>query len=73
MTEAVKGMFKFLKQNDLATRVEALHLLSNPASGRVMQRTGMTFEGILRKRIIHRLTGESLDAAIYSILAEEIV
>jgi ribosomal-protein-alanine N-acetyltransferase len=32
-------------------RLHAFYMTKNPASGRIMQKTGMTFEGTLRKRI----------------------
>lgn len=70
-TEVVKGVFKFIKQNKIAKRIEATHDVANAQSGNVMKRAGMTFEGILRK------AGENnfhtrYDVALYSILEEEI-
>ena len=72
MTEALVGMFKYIKQNKLAMRIAARFNTLNPASGEVMKRAGMTYEGILRK------AGEDnhckrADMAIYSILIEEVV
>lgn len=70
-TEVVKGVFRFIKQNKIAKRIEATHDVANVKSGNVMKRAGMTFEGILRK------AGENnyhsrYDVALYSILEEEI-
>ncbi|MES2523006.1 MAG: GNAT family N-acetyltransferase [Gemmatimonadota bacterium] len=50
-------------------RIEARHLTRNPASGRVMQKLGMTFEGILREATRKWDTYE--DLAVYSILDRE--
>ena len=72
MNEAVLGIFQFIKSNNIGMRIEAIHDISNPSSGNVMKRVGMTFEGILRKRVINKSTGQREDAAIYSILVEEI-
>jgi len=71
MTEALKGMFKYIFENSIAARIQLQHDVDNPKSGNVMKRAGMTFEGILRK------AGESnyrsrADIANYSILKEEI-
>ena len=71
MTEALKGMFKYIFENSIAARIQLQHDVDNPKSGNVMKRAGMTFEGVLRK------AGESnyrsrADLANYSILKEEI-
>jgi ribosomal-protein-alanine N-acetyltransferase len=50
-------------------RVFAEHFARNPASGRVMQKVGMTYEGTLRQH--HKKWGEFVDAAMYSILRSE--
>lgn len=48
-------------------RIEAWHDLDNPASGRVMQKAGMLFEGVLRRHSIHpNISDEPRDAAIYA-------
>lgn len=49
MTECIKGMFKYIKENKLAKRIQATHDVANSKSGAVMKRCGMTFEGIARK------------------------
>ena len=50
-------------------RILARHVTRNPASGRVMQKIGMTFEGIQRE---HFLKSEHFeDVANYSILRQE--
>jgi ribosomal-protein-alanine N-acetyltransferase len=50
-------------------RVVATHLTRNPASGAVMRRIGMRFEGILRQHVIK--DGRAEDVAIYGVLATE--
>ncbi|WP_071592913.1 GNAT family N-acetyltransferase [Pleurocapsa sp. PCC 7319] len=50
-------------------RIYASHLTRNPASGRVMQKVGMTYEGCLRQHTKH--WGIYEDRAIYGILATE--
>lgn len=50
-------------------RVEARHLLRNPASGRVMQKLGMRPEGVLRGAA--RKWGRFEDLALYAVLAPE--
>lgn len=47
-------------------RIHAAHLVRNPASGRVMQKLGMTFEGIHRHAV--RKWGVFEDVAHYGIL-----
>lgn len=71
MTESLKGMFKYIKKNNIAKRIVLRHDVENVKSGNVMKRAGMTFEGVLRK------AGENnyhsrFDIAVYSILDEEI-
>lgn len=72
MTEALSGMFKYIKRNSIAKRITANHDTLNVKSGEVMKRAGMTFEGILRKAGDVNNTHSRYDLAIYSILDEEI-
>ena len=71
MTEVVLGMFRYIKQNKLAMRIEAKHDVENPASGCVMQKAGMKFEGVGRKAFDNN-NGKRRDVACYAILIEEI-
>jgi RimJ/RimL family protein N-acetyltransferase len=50
-------------------RIQAMHFPSNPASGRAMQKLGMTREGLLRQYVCNRGTFE--DLVLYSILRDE--
>lgn len=71
MTEALLGMFKYLKQNKIAKRIIARHDVENIKSGNVMRRAGMTLEGVLRKAGANNYHTRH-DLALYSILDEEI-
>ena len=68
-TEATKAVIKFGFEQMKLNRIHAAHLTRNPASGRVMIKAGMTFEGVLRKHILK--WGEFEDVAKYSILRRE--
>ena len=71
-TEALKGMFRYIKKNNIAKRIVAQHDTLNVKSGNVMKRAGMTFEGIMRKAGDFNNTHTRYDLACYSILYEEI-
>ena len=72
MTEALIGMFKYVKSKNLAKRIVLRHDVDNFKSGNVMKRAGMTFEGVLRKSGENNLHSR-YDIALYSILDEEII
>jgi ribosomal-protein-alanine N-acetyltransferase len=50
-------------------RIQAHHFVRNPASGRVMQKLGMTYEGLLRAAV--RKAGRFEDLALYAVLRPE--
>ena len=52
-------------------RVQARHLTRNPASGMVMRKLGMTFEGVLREAA--KKWGRYEDVAVYGLLEREFV
>ena len=52
-------------------RIEARHDVRNPASGRVMEKCGMTREGILRGQIYYK--GEHADVAVCSVLRPDLL
>ncbi len=69
MTEAAAAVLDYGFSELGLNRIFAGHFTRNPASGRVMQKIGMTFEGVLRE---HFRKGDGFeDAANYSILREE--
>jgi ribosomal-protein-alanine N-acetyltransferase len=57
--------FKHLRLN----RIVARHFVRNPASGSVMQKVGMVYEGTLRKDMIK--WGKYEDLHLYSLLRDE--
>lgn len=73
ITEALIGMFKYIKRNNIAKRIECKHDTENVKSGKVMERAGMTFEGVLRKAGKTNNTHSRGDISLYSILDEEII
>lgn len=66
MPEAARAVVKFLFDEVKANRIEAIHHALNPKSGRVMQKIGMTFEGILRQYALDNL-GNTVDVCLYSV------
>lgn len=70
MTEAIKRVIKFLFEECGAKTIWAEFLKNNPASGRVMQKVGMKYEGILRKRVVDKEENRN-DLLVYSILDSE--
>jgi RimJ/RimL family protein N-acetyltransferase len=68
-TEAVKAVIAYGFEQLGLNRIHARHMTKNAASGRVMEKAGMKFEGVLRQSIYRWEKFE--DAAIYSILQEE--
>lgn len=69
MTEAAAAVLDYGFTTLGLNRIYAGHFTRNPASGRVMQKIGMTFEGILREH--HRKGEQFEDSANYSILRRE--
>lgn len=70
-TEAALGLMRFGFEELNLNRIYAFHLSKNPASGRVMQKTGMKYEGLLRQHI--KKWGEYEDLCCYGILREEFI
>ncbi len=68
-TEAAQAVLEFAFGELGLNRVEARHMTKNPASGRVMQKIGMSYEGTLRQAIYR--FGNFEDAALYGILRRE--
>ncbi len=68
-TEAARAVVAFGFEQLGLHRIMARHLTRNPASGRVMQKIGMTFEGTLRAALKKGDVYE--DVALYAILADE--
>ena len=69
MTEAVGAMLRFGFQRMELNRIEARCEVENIASARVMEKCGMSFEGILRHHMLVR--GSFRDLKMYSMLRQE--
>ena len=69
MTEAVRAVIRYLFDQVGMNRIQAAHDISNPASGKVMQKAGMTFEGVHRQASKNN-TGVC-DVAMYAILRKD--
>lgn len=68
-TEALKALLNFAFTSVGFNRIEAYHSVNNPASGRVMQKAGMTFEGTAKQKY-RSITGFE-DSNMYSIIKED--
>jgi ribosomal-protein-alanine N-acetyltransferase len=69
VTEAAIRLIDYFFSNTNIMRIEARCRLPNLASARVMEKAGMTFEGILRNHLF--MKGENHDIKMYSIIRDE--
>lgn len=70
ITEAFSAVINFAFKEVGFERITGRHHVDNAASGRVMEKCGLKYEGTLRK--IHKInTGSIVDCKYYSILKEE--
>ncbi len=69
MPQAAEAVLQYLFETVGFRRIEAAHSAESPKSGRVMQKIGMTKEGVLRQHGFVR--GKAADEVWYSILADE--
>ncbi len=69
MTEAFSAIIPYLFEVGF-NRIDAAHAVKNPASGRVMQKCGLKYEGTFRQ-FFRSTAGELLDLNFYSILRED--
>ena len=70
-TEALTKVLDFLLNDVGFYLIEARHFITNPASGRVMEKSGMKYEATLRKRYIDKITNERVDIKVYSKIKED--
>jgi RimJ/RimL family protein N-acetyltransferase len=68
-TEAARALLDYAFREIRLNRVYATHFSDNPASGRVMQKLGMTCEGTLRQHFVR--FGQPKDTVYYGILRDE--
>lgn len=71
LQKAFKRVIKFLFEEVEVETIYAEHLEANPASGRVMEKCGLTYEGTLRCRILDKISKKNEDIKSYSITREE--
>ncbi len=69
MTEAAGALVHYGFTEMSLHKIVASHFARNPASGRVMQKIGMTQEGVLRQDV--RKGDDYEDLALYGLLTEE--
>lgn len=69
-SEALSAVMQFLFHEVGMHRIMAKHDVENPASGKVMEKCNMTYEGTLRQHYL-RHDGTYSDSLIYSILEHE--
>lgn len=68
-SEAVTALVEYGFDNLHLHRIYAPHFHTNPASGRVLQKVGMTHEGRLREHYLR--FGQRIDVEIYGMLRKE--
>ncbi len=69
VAEALNAVLNFAFTSVGFNRIEAYHSTNNPASGRVMQKAGMTFEGMAKQKYRSIMGFE--DSNMYSIIRED--
>ena len=70
MTEALEAVLNYLLQDAGFNRVTARFVTANPASGRVMSKAGMSYEGTFRQAVFHK--GQVKDFSVYGILKSDL-
>ena len=70
VTEALSRVIRYTFDAMDVNRIEAQHEITNPASGRVMEKCGMRREGVLRQRLYNK--GKYVDVALYAILRSDL-
>ena len=68
-TAALRLVIKFGFEKLHLNRIEAGHFSENPASGRVMEKASMRYEGVRRQSALHRESYK--DVVYFSILRED--
>ena len=67
-TEALTAMIQYLINEVHFERIEAKHIAENKASGRVMEKAGMQYEGTLRKHLLGK-DGRLYDGCVYAVVS----
>jgi len=71
ISEAAAKVLEYAFEEVNLKRVHAHYIITNPASGKVMEHIGMKYEGTLRSHIIKN--GEYMDIVMYGILKEDFI
>lgn len=71
MTEALKRVIRFAFEDMKINRVQASHFVENPASGRVMQKANMSYEGLLKQRLYAK--EKYWDSKQYAIVKDDFI
>lgn len=71
-SEALNAIMGYLFNEVNMHRIMAKHDIENPASGMVMKKSGMTYEGKLREHYLRR-DGTFSDSLVYGILKDEYI
>jgi [ribosomal protein S5]-alanine N-acetyltransferase len=69
MSEAIRELVQFGFESMNLNRIESVHCLPNEASGKVMKKAGMQFEGVIRKRMFSK--NQFWDLKQYAIIKED--
>ena len=69
MSEALSAVIEYLFNEVAFNRLEAMHIVGNSASGRVMRRCGMQYEGMCRQKVF--CSGSYKDVNMYAILKSD--
>jgi RimJ/RimL family protein N-acetyltransferase len=64
LTEALTAVTDFCFDNFLLRRIAAKVFTNNPASARVLEKSGFAFEGRLKNHVVK--DGELLDSLVYA-------
>lgn len=69
ITEAMKPVIDFVYKMPNIFRIWATHDIDNAASGKVMEKLGLEYEGILRKSLMHpNISDKPRDGKYYSLI-----
>lgn len=71
MTEALRTVLYYGLREVGFNRIEAYHAIANPASGKVMLKAGMKYEGMMRQKYRSHIGFE--DCNLYAILKADIL
>lgn len=70
MTEALSAVQQFLFEEVGFNRIEAYYHTANPSSGKVMEKSGMKYEGV-RRQYAKDNQGNFVDVVTYAILRDD--